>query len=308
MILNFLFAFDENYNKQACVAIYSLLENVDEKINIFLILDLTNNKLNIPDKINEHKNLNTLIIKEVNLTKDVYNIEFAHVSKATFYRLYLSHLFDDENIDFIYLDSDIVCVSNPIKKIKEVLDKMKLQDKSLAFVDEFYKYENDEPFLRLKMKGEKYFNAGVMFVNLNKWNENNYTHKSFEVIEELKDDAKFWDQDILNSMVDANYLSIDRTLNFKTSGLSDNTFLGNNIFIHYSGKSKPWDVGGIFEEFAMEYHKLFNELFNSSYHLVCNNRKNSIKKLINRLKFIRYFEISFIAKYYFSSIIAIIKK
>ena len=163
-------------------------------------------------------------------------------------------------------------------------------------------------FLRLKMKGEKYFNAGVMFVNLNKWNENNYTHKSFEVIEELKDDAKFWDQDILNSMVDANYLSIDRTLNFKTSGLSDNTFLGNNIFIHYSGKSKPWDVGGIFEEFAMEYHKLFNELFKSSYHLVCNNRKNSIKKLINRLKFIRYFQISFIAKYYFSSIIAIIKK
>ena len=150
MILNFLFAFDENYNKQACVAIYSLLENVDEKINIFLILDLSNNKLNIPDKINEHKNLNTLTIKEVNETKKVYNIEFAHVSKATFYRLYLSHLFDDENINFIYLDSDIVCVSNPIKKIKEVFDKMKLQDKPLAFVDEFYKYENNEPFFKIE--------------------------------------------------------------------------------------------------------------------------------------------------------------
>jgi len=307
-MLNFLFAFDNNYNKQACVAIYSLLEKVDEKINIFLILDLTNNNFKIPEKIKEHKNLSTLTIKEINTTKDVYNIEFAHVSKATFYRLYLSNLFDDENIDFIYLDSDIICVSNPIKKINEVFDEMKLQDKSLAFVDEFYKYENDEPFLRLKMKGEKYFNAGVMFVNLNKWNENDYTNKSFEVIEELKDDAKFWDQDILNSMVDGNYLSIDSTLNFKTSGLSDSAILGSNIFIHYSGKSKPWDVGGIFEEFAMEYHKLFTELFNLNYHLVCKNRKNSLKKLINRLKLIRYFQISFIAKYYFSSIIAIIKK
>ena len=34
MMLNFLYCFDQNYNIQALVSIYSLLENITEKINI----------------------------------------------------------------------------------------------------------------------------------------------------------------------------------------------------------------------------------------------------------------------------------
>ena len=307
-MINFLFAFDENYIKQACVAMYSLLENVDEKINIFLILDLTNNDIKLPEIIQFHKNLNNLIIKEVNAKNKFYNIESSHVSQATFYRLYLSNLFENQNINFIYLDSDIVCVTNPLKKIKDVLDSMQFQKKGLAFVDEFYRYQNDEPFLRLKMEGIKYFNAGVMFVNLKKWNKDKYTQKSIDLIEELKGDAKFWDQDILNSMIDGNYVSMDNSLNFKTSDLSNNSRIGDNIFIHYSGKSKPWDVGGIFEDLALEYHKYFQKLFNFRYHIVCKNRKNSLMKLFKRLKYISFFDTSFILRYYIASFITIIKK
>ena len=36
-MLNFLYCFDNGYNIQAQCSIYSLLENVDEKINIFII-------------------------------------------------------------------------------------------------------------------------------------------------------------------------------------------------------------------------------------------------------------------------------
>ena len=37
MMLNFLYCFDQNYNIQALVSIYSLLENITEKINIHII-------------------------------------------------------------------------------------------------------------------------------------------------------------------------------------------------------------------------------------------------------------------------------
>ena len=37
-MLNFLYAFDKNYNTQAFVSIYSVLQNVTEKINLYLIL------------------------------------------------------------------------------------------------------------------------------------------------------------------------------------------------------------------------------------------------------------------------------
>ena len=36
-MLNILYCFDENYNKQAGSSISSLADNVDEKINIFIV-------------------------------------------------------------------------------------------------------------------------------------------------------------------------------------------------------------------------------------------------------------------------------
>ena len=54
-MLNFLYAFDKNYNIQAFVSIYSVLQSITEKINLFLILDDTNIDISIPLKIQNHK-------------------------------------------------------------------------------------------------------------------------------------------------------------------------------------------------------------------------------------------------------------
>ena len=67
MILNFLFAFDKNYNTQASVSIYSLLENLENKANIYVILDKSNNNLLFPQELRSHRNLNKLIIKEIDI-------------------------------------------------------------------------------------------------------------------------------------------------------------------------------------------------------------------------------------------------
>ena len=68
-MLNFLYAFDRNYNTQAFVSIYSVLQIVTEKINLYLILDETNKNLNIPKKIINHKNINLIIEEEINIFK-----------------------------------------------------------------------------------------------------------------------------------------------------------------------------------------------------------------------------------------------
>ena len=64
--MNFLYCFDENYNKQAFTSIISLLDNVHEKINIFVIHNkkLINNE--IPNKILNHQNLNMINLYEFN--------------------------------------------------------------------------------------------------------------------------------------------------------------------------------------------------------------------------------------------------
>ena len=87
-MLNFLYCFDENYNVQGFLSMYSLLEKVDLKIQIYLIHKSQIDNINIPSKILSHKNLKSLdIYKFENKDLNFYNLENAHVSEATFYRL-----------------------------------------------------------------------------------------------------------------------------------------------------------------------------------------------------------------------------
>ncbi len=307
-MLNFLYAFDENYDIQGCVSMFSLLENVKEKINIYIIKDQSNSSFSIPKKIQDHKNLNNLVIKNIRTKEEFYNVTLAHVSQATFYRLYLSSLFEEEDFNIIYLDADIVCVGNPINQLTKAFNDMDSNANFIGFADELKRNEYSEPFLRLEMNNDKYFNAGVMLLNLKKWKEKNYTQKSLELIKKLKDRAKFWDQDILNSLIDGRYYTISNDLNFRTEGSFVDRRLDNVKFVHYSGKSKPWSVGGIFEEHGKIYHKYYQALFGKEFHFVVNNRRNSILKIMKYFKYFKKLPINSLFKYFILSLVAIIKK
>jgi len=307
-MLNFLFAFDYNYQIQGSVAIYSLLESVQDKVDIFVILDRSSENYDFPDSIVTHKNLNKLTLKMIDLPDNFYNIKEAHVSKATFYRLYLSSLFKNENKNFIYLDADIICTQDPKKELFSAIHNMNSNNKSAAFADELSRSEYEEPFLRLGMTSDSYFNAGVMIVNLKKWNENDYSTKAINLIESLKENAKFWDQDVLNAMFDGNYFSLDNNLNYRTAGLENSKDIDEKIFIHFSGKSKPWDVGGLFEEFAQLYHEYYKRLYGEEFHLVVKNRKNAILKLFRYRKRFRFFPYTTLLRYTTASIKSIINK
>ena len=87
--LNFLYCLDKNYNIQTNVSIYSLLQNINQKINLFVIHQQLNT-FKIPSKITEHLNLKSLSLFE--FKKGDYKfpkVEGAHVSEATYYRFFI---------------------------------------------------------------------------------------------------------------------------------------------------------------------------------------------------------------------------
>lgn len=289
MKFSFLFAFDENYFNQGCVAIFSLLENLDFKTEIHVILDETNQDFKFPDKILFHKNLYSLKIKTLNVDDKFYNVDGSHVSKATFYRLYLSNIFKDEVDKLVYLDADIVCLNNPTTEINETFKQMENLNLNYGFLDELKKKQDAGPFIRLGMTKDKYFNAGVMLFSFQHWKENNMTNKALKLRNSLKEKAIFWDQDILNALIDGEYFSMSKNLNYKCSEhereITNNLISEKNIkLLHYSGKGKPWEVGGIFEEAGKEYHLYYQELFNKKFHVISKNKKNSIKRLYKNKK------------------------
>ena len=309
MTNSFLYAFDKNYEKQGSVSIFSLLENVNKKINIFVLTENSSENLNFPETLLKHKNLNFLKVKNISINDKLFNLKEAHVSRATFYRLYLSQVFGEDEFDIVYLDADIICISNPLEKISSTFNEMKNLNLNFAGLDEFYNFQNKEPFLRLGMQSDKYFNAGVMLINLKGWNEDKISAKSIESISKLKQKAIFWDQDILNSVIDGKYYSFSPSLNYKTSKLLKNKLTNDDvIFIHFSGKGKPWDAGGIFEDLAFFYHNFYYKLYQKKFHVVTVNRKNSIIKLLKNSKNFYRLNIFDLLIYFFKTINSIFKK
>lgn len=274
---------------------YSLLENVDKKIRIFII-HKDNNFLDfLSKKIINHKNLESIKVYKF----DKKNIKFPnlnnnHISEATYYRLYTTSYLPNDIKHITYLDADTVCTNNPTNHIMRIQSKLD-DNKSIAVKTEMNRQADTSAlFDKLQMSSKKYFNAGVMVINLDLWKENNIEDKARDKMVLLADKIQFWDQDILNSIIDGDYVELDSELNYIVS--LDTNALRNmkkeirlsdeNLpqFIHYAGSSKPWTLEGIFVSDSKYYQNYYKKVFRQKYHIKINWKSHSLKVLVKNLK------------------------
>ena len=296
-MLNFLYCFDSNYNIQTIVSIYSLLKSVSEKINIFIIHQSEETPEFLPKKILENENLNNIHIYKFNKSDlKFYNLIDAHVTEATFYRLFLLKYIPENIKNIIYLDGDVYCISDPLEQIKKEFQRLKSSGLEAGFSVETNRNDiNQTSFKRLKLRGDSYFNAGVMLMDVEKARKNNFSKKVFDILSQIKEDAVFWDQDILNKYYDDEFLKITENLNYKVNYFEKNyteILKQNNIsLVHYSGKFKPWHVRGVAHSSSFIFQDMFNEVYDKKYY-ISNSRKiiaikDFFKILINlKLEFI----------------------
>ena len=306
-MLNFLYCFDENYNVQGFLSMYSLLEKVDIKIKIYLIHKSQKDNINIPSKIVNHKNLESLdIFKFENKDLNFYNLENAHVSEATFYRLFCTKYLPENLEKIIYLDADVYCINNPVSILINSFEKLDCSDSSVSFSTEKYQSEDNTDFKRLKLSGNKYFNAGVMLLDLKKTREDNFLTKSVNLINEIKEEAIYWDQDILNKYYDGDYFELDEGLNFKInligkdySEILNTDKLSKEIyFVHYSGKFKPWSVKGSTHNASYIFHELYFELFNSEYYISNARKKQALIDILKIIFSLKIFNFKYPLKFF----------
>ncbi len=298
---NYLYCFDENYNKQALCSINSLLKNSREELRIFII----------------HKNPESfekyirLIKKNLNLySLDIYkfdkknvefpNIEEAHVSEATYYRFFINEYLPKDINEILYLDADIICNNDPSENYENFLMELNNSKHTIAvkteWKDNFTVDGYHDEFYRLDLTSKKYFNAGVMLINLNRWREFKIQDKLIQEQKKLKGKISLWDQDVLNSFFDGQYVELDENLNYNldifVSSKIKNTFikeldkkiLNKIIFIHYSGKSKPWSVKGAIHPSSNFYHINYYELFKKRYHIANNWKMLALTDFIMLIK------------------------
>jgi len=300
-MINYLYCFDTNYNIQALCSIYSLLQKSSEKINLEIIHNEPESFKKIYEKIINHINLNNLNLhKFKNPGIEFPKLNGAHVSEATYYRLFISKYISKDVDSLVYLDADIICYKDPSIEINKSIKDLLNSDKVISVkTEQKIEGSNQEMFKRLSLESGSYFNAGVMLINFKKWNESNLTEPILEKMKELEENIIFWDQDVLNSYFDGRYIELNNNLNYnlfltennskvKTSKKSENEM----ILIHYSGSYKPWTVRGAYNLSSHFYHQIYRELFKHNYHITSNWRVGSFIQLIRGILNLNIFYIN----------------
>lgn len=231
-----VFISDINYIQHLAVAITSLLENNLELIsNIYIInnvekIEEFNELINF---INDKYKINITLLK-INNT-NMYDFKLTHhLTVATYFRLCFSELLPKDINEIIFLDSDIVVLGS----LADMIPKDFNQQNYLYAVDHLLELEELSRLKEMNFNGEKYFNAGVLYINLKKWREEK-VHLLFQDILNKHNSKILWaDQDVLNIAFEDSWGELD--FKYNAFGLTEKDDTQDYRIIHYTGSSKPW--------------------------------------------------------------------
>ena len=247
------------------MTIFSMLKNASEEYYydiVILSTDMSlNMKLQLSYLLQAFPNAQFRIIEMTPYIKNTHFIvNGAHVSKETFYRLFVPELF--KNYDrIIYLDSDLI-----VKSDISILYRLSLEGKLIAAVrdaDFIGEYRGGLPTIKtycdsvLKLRNVyNYFQAGVLIFNIHGMRQ---TFSPNELVDYAQQESFIYvDQDVLNKKCEGKVLYLDPQWNVMSNceNIRISQFISRapeNIYndymvarknpsiIHYAGVEKPWN-------------------------------------------------------------------
>jgi lipopolysaccharide biosynthesis glycosyltransferase len=255
--MNIVFASNKNYAEHLAVAICSLFENNQGLFFDVYIVNSDFDKaswggIEVIARQYGH-NLIDVKISDHDLKGLVTPV---HLSKETYYRLFIPEKLQLSKA--LYLDADIVVTGS----IHELYD-IDVDDCYLAAVlcPGFNRHKD------LEMSDQsKYFNAGVMLMNIAKWRRDHIKERVIDLVRRKPLAVHFADQCGLNSVVNGRWRELHPKFNvqgcfFETdintySACFPNrnlmTAVHSPVIVHYSGSGKPWHFG-----YKHPYRKLY---------------------------------------------------
>ena len=181
-IIKIVYITDNNYINHTLTSINSIKANKNPNTNI--IINILGNNLS-PEEINKIKNEQTDTVKinlipiEIQHKTDNFKISNVtrYITKIVYTKFILASLFPNEN-KILYLDSDTL-----ILKDLSSLYNIDLQDSYAGVADDWEMGWYDHRIAR-------YFNDGIMLLNLKKMREDNIEYKLYKY-KQTKDKNRF---------------------------------------------------------------------------------------------------------------------
>lgn len=247
-IIPVFFATDNNYIPFLAVALKSMQDNANKKYtyNIHILHNgLSAKNVNLINKFNNN-NFNIIYndvakslakFKTTLFTRDYY-------SQAIYYRLFIPSMFPEYK-KAIYLDCDVAVKGDISELFSTELENNLLgavADEAVGIVPEFQAYTKNF----LDVEGSKYFNSGVLVMNLDELRNFNFENKFVDLLNKFQFKVAP-DQDCLNVLCKDKITFISKVWN-KMPFPDQNLTVEDLKLIHYNLSYKPWHYDDILYE------------------------------------------------------------
>ena len=232
------FGIDKNFGKFAGITITSLAHNnLDNDLLIHIIYDelLPEDMQKLKQTEQLYRNLKLHFYQITSTEGMTFIVPPGHITQAMYYRYLFGDMLPKEITKIIYMDADIICKGDLLP-----LWQTDLQGKVLGAVRD---YGEDRSCGRIGLKNGRYFNSGVLLIDLTKWRQQKLTQQLFTWLNEVGSTKILWgDQDALNGVIDGQFVELPQKYNCI---IINNTTLKaelETVIIHYIDYVKPWHI------------------------------------------------------------------
>ena len=251
-VIRLFFTVDDNYIPFLSTTIASIVSHASDQYKYRLTIIHDGLSIESKKTIRKFQDNKKIFISFFNVCVKVHSLSVKldvrdYYTITTYYRLFLPDLFPALNKG-LYLDSDIV-LNDDVAKLYNVDLGNNLvgavPDASVQLFPEFANYVEKV----LEVDHTKYFNAGVLLMNLKKLREFNLERRFISLIKKVTFKVA-QDQDVLNYLCKDRVSLLDARWNVMPLGeKKDEPFL-----IHYNLMFKPWNLKDVmYEEHFFKY-------------------------------------------------------
>lgn len=251
--INIVCTIDNHYAQHCAVMLSSLFHhNPDQAFRIFLITDGLDPNISkqLEQFLLDHKQDYEMIqIDKAALGNAPVT---HHISLATYFRLFIPKVLPQHVQKVLFLDADMI-IRQPIDKLWNLEIEAFSHAAAIAAGMDDYPREIGLPAESL------YFNAGLLLINLQAWRELQIFERGCELLEKNADRIQWWDQDVLNILLNRQWLPLDLTWNaqpfiyeaeFQNSAelqtkyerFQSSAAIADPAIVHFvgGGSAKPW--------------------------------------------------------------------
>ena len=255
---------DQNVEIGTHVTLYSLLNK--SSYNFHDIYYITkNSSLELKYKLSESLKSfkDRYILHVIEFDDNMFlNYKELHGNTFVYSKLALANLIDCKIA--LYIDIDVV-VNIDIYEFEEYI---KLGEDYIIMANQEGTFETclekDLYLSQLHLNNQKYYNTGVMLVNLDKWRDNELYEKFLKFATQHYKQLKTADQTVINGVISEELIgSLPDKFNLRVENMSTkNKYQDKIAILHFYGRPKPWDL---FAEYIHPHYKTFKTVLNKTY-------------------------------------------